>query len=120
MFPVSTPRERSDTVAAGSPAAPDRNVTEALRGYAMQVSRIDFPEPDGDRFCWVDLIGVTTADKQQEMLGMVGGLIDNGARQILRAVGEDEVERLVPFVETYMKSVGVVDKRIVVNWGPDY
>jgi len=120
VFPVGTSREHSGTVVAGSPAAPDRNVAEALRGYAVWVSRADFPEPDDDEFYWVDLIGATVVNEQQETLGTVGGLIDNGAHQILRIVGEGEVERLVPFVEVYVKSVDVAGKRIVVDWGLDY
>jgi 16S rRNA processing protein RimM len=120
VFPVGTSREHSGTVVAGSPAAPDRNVAEALRGYAVWVSRADFPEPDDDEFYWVDLIGATVVNEQQETLGTVGGLIDNGAHQILRVVGEGEVERLVPFVEVYVKSVDVAGKRIVVDWGLDY
>lgn len=79
-----------------------------------------FPEPDDDEFYWVDLIGATVVNEQQETLGTVGGLIDNGAHQILRIVGEGEVERLVPFVEVYVKSVDVAGKRIVVDWGLDY
>lgn len=86
----------------------------------MWVSRADFPEPDDDEFYWVDLIGATVVNEQQETLGTVRGLIDNGAHQILRIVGEGEVERLVPFVEVYVKSVDVAGKRIVVDWGLDY
>ena len=97
-----------------------RDSAEALRGYAVWVSRADFPEPDDDEFYWVDLIGATVVNEQQETLGTVGGLIDNGAHQILRVVGEGEVERLVPFVEVYVKSVDVAGKRIVVDWGLDY
>ena len=67
-----------------------------------------------------DLIGATVVNEQQETLGTVRGLIDNGAHQILRIVGEGEVERLVPFVEVYVKSVDVAGKRIVVDWGLDY
>ncbi|WP_164230622.1 ribosome maturation factor RimM, partial [Stenotrophomonas maltophilia] len=78
---------------------------------AVWVSRADFPEPDDDEFYWVDLIGATVVNEQQETLGTVGGLIDNGAHQILRVVGEGEVERLVPFVEVYVKSVDVAGKR---------
>lgn len=61
VFPVGTSREHSGTVVAGSPAAPDRNVAEALRGYAVWVSRADFPEPDDDEFYWVDLIGASVS-----------------------------------------------------------
>ena len=120
VFPVGSSREHSGTVVAGSPAVPDRNVAEALRGCAVWVSRADFPEPDDDEFYWVDLIGATVVNEQQETLGTVRGLIDNGAHQILRIVGEGEVERLVPFVEVYVKSVDVAGKRIVVDWGLDY
>jgi len=120
VFPVDTSREHSGSVVAGSPAAPDRNVAEALRGCAVWVSRADFPEPDDDEFYWVDLIGATVVNEQQETLGTVTGLIDNGAHQILRIVGEDGIERLVPFVEVYVKSVDVAGKRIVVDWGLDY
>lgn len=120
VFSVGTSREHSGTVVAGSPAVPDRNVAEALRGCAVWVSRAEFPEPDDDEFYWVDLIGATVVNEQQETLGTVAGLIDNGAHQILRIVGEDDVERLVPFVEVYVKSVDVAGKRIVVDWGLDY
>ncbi|MDE2204175.1 MAG: ribosome maturation factor RimM, partial [Burkholderiaceae bacterium] len=120
VFPVNTSREHSGTVVAGSSAVPDRNVAEALRGCAVWVSRADFPEPEDDEFYWVDLIGATVVNEQQETLGTVAGLIDNGAHQILRIVDEDGAERLVPFVEVYVKSVDVAGKRIVVDWGLDY
>lgn len=119
-FPVDASREHSGTVVAGSSSAPDRNVAEALRGCAVWVSRADFPEPGDDEFYWVDLIGATVVNEQRETLGTVAGLIDNGAHQILRIAGEGDVERLVPFVEVYVKSVDVAGKRIVVDWGLDY
>lgn len=120
VLPVGTSREHSGSVVAGSPAVPDRNVAEALRGCAVWVRRADFPAPADDEFYWVDLIGSIVVNEQQETLGTVAGLIDNGAHQILRIVDEGGTERLVPFVEVYVKSVDVAGKRIVVDWGLDY
>ncbi len=102
----------------------DRNLAEALKGRRVWVRRADFPAPDENEFYWVDLIGCTVSNEQGELLGEVSGLIDNGAHQIMQVAyvlpDGKAGERLVPFVDAFLRTVDTAGKRIVVDWGLDY
>ena len=63
-------------------------------------------------------------NEQGESLGEVTGLIDNGAHQILQVAYElpdgKAAERLIPFVDAFLRTVDTPARRIVVDWGLDY
>lgn len=114
-------REQGEGIVATADGITDRNGAEALRGARVFVSRSAFPTPDSDdEFYWIDLIGLTTVNRQGEVLGTVTDLIDTGAHSVLRCVDEAGAERLIPFVSAYIDSVSLADKRIVADWGLDY
>ncbi|AGW89216.1 MULTISPECIES: ribosome maturation factor RimM [Cupriavidus] len=121
---IAQSREHSGTVVAQATGVADRNLAEALKGRRVWIRRADFPAPEEDEFYWVDLIGCTVSNEQGELLGEVSGLIDNGAHQILQVafVQPDGKtgERLIPFVDAFLRSVDAAGKRIVVDWGLDY
>ncbi|CAM3156405.1 ribosome maturation factor RimM [Cupriavidus taiwanensis] len=121
---IAQSREHSGTVVAQAAGVADRNLAEALRGRRVWIRRADFPAPDEDEFYWVDLIGCNVSNEQGELLGEVSGLIDNGAHQILQVafVQPDGKagERLIPFVDAFLREVDTAGKRIVVDWGLDY
>ncbi|BDB23447.1 ribosome maturation factor RimM [Cupriavidus sp. P-10] len=121
---IAQSREHSGTVVAHAAGVADRNLAEALRGRRVWIRRADFPAPDEDEFYWVDLIGCSVSNEQGELLGEVSGLIDNGAHQILQiayALPDGKAgERLVPFVEAFVRTVDTAGKRIVVDWGLDF
>lgn len=121
---IAQSREHSGTVVAQATGVADRNLAEALKGRRVWIRRADFPAPEEDEFYWVDLIGCTVSNEQGELLGEVSGLIDNGAHQILQVafVQPDGKagERLIPFVDAFLRSVDTAGKRIVVDWGLDY
>lgn len=105
----------------------DRNGAEALKGAVIKVSRQLFPTlPEGE-FYWSDLIGLQVTNLQGENLGVVRDMMDNGAQSILRVASADiaEVdllkhERLIPFVDHFVKEVDQEKKLIVVDWGVDF
>lgn len=105
----------------------DRNAAEALKGTTVKISRSHFPAlPDGE-FYWLDLIGLSVENLQGESLGLVRDLMDNGAHPILRVaaaeVPESELskhERLIPFVDSFVKEVDQGTRKITVDWGLDY
>ncbi|MBI1834527.1 MAG: ribosome maturation factor RimM [Burkholderiales bacterium] len=105
----------------------DRNAAEALKGTVVKISRALFPAlPEGE-FYWVDLLGLTVQNLAGESLGVVRAMMDNGAQSILRVaqadVPETELlkhERLIPFVDHFVKEVNQTTKTIVVDWGSDY
>lgn len=118
-------REHSGSVVVQLEQLTDRTQAEQFKGHVVAVRRADFPVPADDEFYWVDLIGASVVNLQDEPLGVVEGLLDNGAQQILRVVapavaGGAQEERLIPFVKTYVHSVDAKAGRIVVDWGLDY
>ncbi len=74
-----------------------RDAAESLKGSAVQISRKHFPALADDEFYWVDLIGLEVENLQGERLGVVTGMMDNGAHPILRvavsAAGAGQVRR---------------------------
>jgi 16S rRNA processing protein RimM len=119
----------------------DRDAALALRGTRIHLGRSEFPPPDDDEFYWVDLIGLDVVNEAGVALGQVAGLIDNGAHSVLRVVDQAAQaepatpasaaagkgskaaagrERLIPFVDAYVKAVDQGEKRIVVDWQADY
>lgn len=104
-----------------------RDAAEALKGAAVSVSRAEFPELPADEFYWTDLIGLDVVNLQGEELGKVTDLMHNGAQSILRVApvteagaAEKAPERLIPFVDHFVKTVDQQAKKITVDWGLDY
>jgi 16S rRNA processing protein RimM len=103
----------------------DRNAAESLKGCTVQIPRSRFPALADGEFYWSDLTGLNVVNLQAQSLGMVLGLMDNGAHPILR-VGENvdvagtAQERLIPFVDQFVKNVDLAAKTVTVDWGVDY
>jgi 16S rRNA processing protein RimM len=129
-------RDQGDAIVATAPEIPDRDAAEAMKGVRVFVSRSTFPAPDADEFYWIDLIGLSVANREGVALGDVIGLIDTGPHCVLRVKAvtvQDSAdaavdapaepaadERLIPFVDAYVDSVDIPGRRIVVDWGLDY
>jgi 16S rRNA processing protein RimM len=119
LLKVTDAREQGDVVVATVQEIADRNAAEALKGARVFVSRASFPTAASDEFYWVDLIGLAVINREGQALGTVADLIDTGAHSVLR-VHDGETERLIPFVAAYIDDVNLADKKITVDWGPDY
>jgi 16S rRNA processing protein RimM len=104
----------------------DRDLAEALKGAAVHVSRREFPALPEDEYYWSDLIGMDTVNLEGESLGKVIDMMHNGAQSILRITPvpqegvEQPPERLIPFVDQFVKTVDVAAKKITLDWGLDY
>ncbi|OWT77636.1 MULTISPECIES: ribosome maturation factor RimM [unclassified Achromobacter] len=139
IYKVQTSRPQGATVVAQLAGIADRDQAEALRGMAIYAPRSVFPEPEDDEFYWVDLIGCTLYGEQDGapvLLGLVEGVLDNGAHSVLRvarqnlnAAGEPETvldakgrpaEVLVPFVQAHVHTVDIANRRIDSDWPLDY
>lgn len=104
-----------------------RDAAEALKGAGVFVSRAEFPPLPEDEYYWSDLIGLDVVNLQGENLGTVTDLMHNGAQSILRIAPVPEAgsdseapERLIPFVDQFVKTVEIAAKKITVDWGLDY
>lgn len=116
-------RAHGEGVVAQVAGAADRDAALQLRGAHVYLSRADFPVLGNDEFYWVDLIGLEVVNEAGVPLGQVAGMIDNGAHSVLRVGERGEPaarERLIPFVDAYVKAVDQANQRIIVDWQPDY
>jgi 16S rRNA processing protein RimM len=124
---VRTAKMHGGDVVATLADLKDRDEAEALKGVGVFVPRSAFPELSEDEYYWSDLIGMDAVNLQGEALGKVADMMHNGAQSILRIMpaadpaGNDKAqERLVPFVDQFVKHVDMAGKKITLDWGLDY
>jgi 16S rRNA processing protein RimM len=127
---VRTAKMHGGDVVATLVGMGDRNDAEALKGAAVMVARSEFPKLEEDEFYWSDLIGLDTVNLEGQALGKVTDMMHNGAQSILRitpvapdtpgAPDAKVSERLVPFVDHFVKKVDLDAKLITLDWGLDY
>jgi hypothetical protein len=84
--------------------------------------RDDLPPPEEDEFYWEDLIGLDAVDPQGQKFGVVSGLLEAGAHDVLvidtpgRTAAGKPLQVLVPFVERHVGEVDLAKKQVVVDW----
>jgi 16S rRNA processing protein RimM len=124
---VRTTKMHGGDVVATLVGMAGRDAAEALKGAAVHVSRREFPVLEEDEYYWSDLIGMDVVNLQGEALGKVIDMMSNGPQSILRIEpvadpenAEKAPERLVPFVDQFVKHVELKAKKITLDWGLDY
>lgn len=117
---VEGARQHGTSIVAKPLGVEDRDAALALRGLELRASRADFPAAGAGEFYWVDLIACQVVNREGVDLGLVGSVVDHGAHAILVVRDQAEVERLIPFVESYVDTVDLARRRIEVDWQPDY
>ena len=98
----------------------DRTAADALKGFLVGAPRTALPKTDEDEFYWADLVGLEVINAGGDSLGKVAGLIETGANAVLRVVGDDDSERLLPFVSAVVLAVEKEAGLIRVEWGSDW
>ena len=97
----------------------DPETAQALKGWRIAVPRRDFPPLPAGQFYWVDLIGSNVVNRDGRTLGVVQGLRNNGAHDVLEVAGEEN-SILIPVVEAYVDDIDAEAKRIRVDWELDW
>ncbi|WP_395699684.1 ribosome maturation factor RimM [Aquabacterium sp.] len=128
LLRITQAKEHGDGVVATAQELPDRTAAEAMKGARLFVARSSFPTAGDGEYYWIDLIGLAVVNREGALLGTVTDLLDTGAHSVLRVrrpeavagASLDESERLIPFVAAYIDDVNLAERRITVDWGPDY
>ena len=123
LLEIRQVRPHSDTIVAWAQGIDDRNAAEALRGARIFVPRADFPKAEADEYYWVDLIGLEVVNREGVVLGQVRDLMSTGPQTVLVLAHEQDgkpVERMIPFVSAFVDKVELFERRITVDWQPDY
>ena len=100
----------------------DRDQALALKGARILVARDAFPKADSDSYYWVDLIGCSAVNLQNEALGEVIDVTENGAHGVI-AIGDASskaIKQLVPFVKEVVQNVDLANKTITLDWQGDW
>lgn len=119
--------EHGGVLIARLPGVEDRDAAFALKGKRIAVPRSAFPKSktEEDEYYWSDLIGLEVKNRQDELLGVIDGLLDLGPHEVLRvkapAIGGAKPEEiLIPFVAQYIDGVELGNKVVKVDWEKDY
>ena len=112
-------REHGDGLVAELEGIESREAAGALRGAEIGVPRESLPAPAEDEYYQVDLIGMAVVTREGVALGMLADFVDSGAHPIARVVGDDGVDRLIPWVPRYIDGVDMTARRIDVDWPAD-
>ena len=94
----------------------DRTQAESISNTPIAVSRSALPQLEEDEFYWADLLGFSVETPQQTKLGMLDGLLETSAADVLVVKGE--AEHLIP--AALILEVDMDGKRVTVDWDLDY
>lgn len=98
----------------------DRDLAAKLVGRDISVDRAELPPAPPGSYYWADLIGMRVVSKENEPLGTVTAMMENGVQDVL-VLTDGEVERLIPFVQgPIIAAVDLGTRTIVADWSPDY
>jgi len=102
------------------PGIDDREQAAALIGMDIHVAREQLPPPGKDEYYWVDLEGLEVVTTEDVVLGRVSHLFATGSNDVV-VVRDGARERLIPFIQgSYVRSVDMSAKRMVVDWDPEF
>ena len=93
----------------------DRTAAEALKGVDLYVDRAALPEPDDGEVYQADLVGMRAVTPEGADIGVVVGIANYGAGDILeiKRAGISETE-LVPYIDAFVRAVDTEARRIVI------
>lgn len=110
-------------LAARAEHVDSRDAAERLRRAELFVARSNFPPLPAGQYYWIDLIGLSVANRQGEALGVVHDLMETGPHQVLvidTGQAAPAPPRLIPFVPAWVDGVDLAARQITVDWQLDY
>ena len=122
QYKVKSAKMHSGNVVMALEGVSDRDQALALKGARILVARDAFPIPDDNSYYWIDLIGCIAVNLQNEALGEVIDVTENGAHGVI-AIGDASsktIKQLIPFVKEVVKNVDLVNKKITLDWQSDW
>jgi len=122
QYKVKSAKMHSGNVVLALEGVTDRDQALALKGARILVARDAFPKAESDSYYWVDLIGCHAINLQNESLGDVINVTENGAHGVIAIgdAGTKNIQYLVPFVKEVVQNVDLPNKTITLDWQLDW
>jgi 16S rRNA processing protein RimM len=115
-FVVRTVRgTKSDIAVVRFDGIVDRTAAEKLKGVELYLPREALPAPDEDEFYHADLIGLAAHDEEGRALGVVSGIHNFGAGDVVAITRPDGSDIFLPFTHENVPTVDVKAGRIVAR-----
>ena len=96
----------------------DRDCAEGWAGSAIEVPAEALPPLETGEYYWGQLVGLTVETVRGTPLGVVTRLMETGANDVLVVQGERE--RLLPYIADVVRRVDLDQRRLVVDWDPEF
>ena len=103
----------------------DPETARQLTGVELAVDSNTMPALEQGSYYWFELQGMQVLSQQGENFGIVAGLLETGANDVLVVTPTkqsiDERERLIPYIAgSVIQKVDTETQTIRVNWETDY
>jgi 16S rRNA processing protein RimM len=116
-FEVLEVRQAKNVVIVRFRGVNDRTAAEALNGLELYIEREKLPdqELDDDEFYYADLEGLEAVDDQGKGYGVVSGVYDFGAGDLLELKGPGKRPVLIPFSEAAVLDIDLESGRLLID-----
>jgi 16S rRNA processing protein RimM len=117
VFEILDIREMKDMAVVRFKGVNDRNAAEALRGLDLFIERDNLPSEllEDDEFFYADLEGLEAFDATGKSYGVVSGIFDFGAGDLLELKAPAKRPLLIPFSEAAVLEIDLEEGRILVD-----
>jgi len=96
----------------------DRDQAMALARQELWIERRELPAlPAGEHY-QADLVGLEVVNLEGHVLGRVDHFLETGANAVMVVIGEKE--HWLPMVPRHVRRVDLGQRRITVDWDPDF
>jgi 16S rRNA processing protein RimM len=120
---VRQSRPHGNVLVAQLEGVDDRNQASSWVGVEIYLARSQLPRPTSGQHYWFDLVGCGVFSPDDQPLGSVLEVLNNGAHDILRldSSNPDGEVRMIPYIkDRFVLSIDIDQRRIVADWYPDY
>lgn len=97
----------------------DRDQAASLMGWDIYIAATQLPKAEKGEYYWSDLIGLAVETKSGEPLGIIEGLLETGANDVVIVKGERE--RVIPFLQGHtILNIDLEAGKMIVDWDADF
>lgn len=89
-------------------------------GAGVWVWRSALPELPEGAYYWADLLGCSVYNEQEQPLGCVQDVMDNGAHGVMTVRDQQGVERCLPIIDEVIQRTDWAHKTLHVAWSDEW
>ena len=117
VFEILDIREAKNVAIVRFRGINDRNAAEALNGLDLYIDRENLPDDDldEDEFFYADLEGLEALDATGKSHGVVSGIFDFGAGDLLELKSPTKRPVLIPFIEAAVLEIDLEAGTILID-----